>query len=161
FSYFYLVVNGARKTVAEAPKLHLVLPMLGALLVSSAVLHWGERHVKRRNYARGRVLLLTTILIGLFFLLLQYFEYREHLKTLTPLTSVYGLFFYTLTSFHAAHLILGLLLPGYALTLPRLEPAEQPPYRPYHNAAIYWHFVDLVWIFIVAILYVAPNIWGI
>jgi heme/copper-type cytochrome/quinol oxidase subunit 3 len=101
------------------------------------------------------------MLIGLFFLLLQYFEYRERLKILTPQSSVYGSIFYTITSFHAAHLILGLLLLGYALILPRFEPAERPPYRPYHNAALYWHFVDFVWIFIVAILYVAPNVWGI
>jgi cytochrome c oxidase subunit I len=161
FSYFYLVVNGTRKTVEEAPRLHFALPMLGVLLISSAVLHLGERHVKRRNYGRGRILLLTTILIGLFFLLLQYFEYRERLKILTPQTSVYGSIFYTITSFHAAHLILGLLLLGYALILPRFEPAERPPYRPYHNAALYWHFVDFVWIFIVAILYVAPNVWWI
>jgi heme/copper-type cytochrome/quinol oxidase subunit 3 len=161
FSYFYLVVNGMRKTVEEAPRLHLALPMLGILLVSSAVLYLGERHVKRGNYGRGRILLLMTILIGLFFLLLQYFEYREHLKTLSPFTNSYGSVFYTITSFHAAHLVLGLLILGYALILPRLEPAEWPPYRPYHNAALYWHFVDLVWIFIVAILYVAPNIWGI
>jgi heme/copper-type cytochrome/quinol oxidase subunit 3 len=161
FSYFYLVVNGTRKTVEEAPKLHFALPMLGLLLVSSAVLHLGERHVKRGNYGRGRILLVMTILIGLFFLLLQYFEYREHLKTLSPLANVYGSVFYTITSFHAAHLILGLLILGYALILPRFEPAEWPPHRPYHNAALYWHFVDLVWIFIVAILYVAPNVWGI
>lgn len=160
FSYFYLVVNGTRKTVGEAPKLHFALPMLGILLISSAVLYLGERHVKRGNYGRGRVFLLMTILIGLFFLLLQYFEYREHLKTLTPWTNTYGSVFYTITSFHAAHLTLGLLILGFALILPRFEPAEWPPYRPYHNAALYWHFVDLVWIFIVAILYVAPNIWG-
>jgi cytochrome c oxidase subunit III len=161
FSYFYLVVNGTRKTAGEAPKLNLALPMLGILLVSSAVLHLGERHVKRGNYGRGRILLLMTILIGLFFLLLQYFEYRERLKTLSPFSNAYGSVFYTITSFHAAHLILGLLILGYALILPRLGPAEWSPYRPYHNAALYWHFVDLVWIFIVAILYVAPNVWGI
>jgi heme/copper-type cytochrome/quinol oxidase subunit 3 len=41
----------------------------------------------------------------------------------------------------------------------RWEPAQHPPHRPYHNAAMYWHFVDIVWVFIVAILYVAPNIY--
>jgi len=161
FSYFYLVVNGTRRTVEAPPKLHYALPMLGILLVSSAVLFWGERAIKQRNYLFARVLLLVTILIGVVFLGLQYFEYREHLRTLTPWTDSYGSLFYTLTSFHALHLLIGLLILTYVLLLPSYEPADRPPFRPYHNGALYWHFVDVVWLFIVAILYVAPNLWGI
>jgi cytochrome c oxidase subunit 3 len=36
--------------------------------------------------------------------------------------------------------------------------AEKPPHHALKNAALYWHFVDVVWIFIVALLYVAPNL---
>ena len=161
FSYFFVVVNGSRRSVEEPPKLHYALPMLGILLLSSVVLYWGEQQVKRQNDGTGRILLAATIVIGIAFLILQFFEYREHLKSLTPWTDTYGSIFYTITSFHAFHLIVGLLVLTYVLILPRIEPAERPPHRPYHNAALYWHFVDLVWVFIVAILYVAPNIWGI
>jgi heme/copper-type cytochrome/quinol oxidase subunit 3 len=158
FAYFYVTRADAQRFVEQPPKLRSALVMLVLLLFSSAVLYRGEEQVKRRNYSRGRLLLLMTILIGAAFLLLQYFEYRERLKTLSPLTNAYGSIFYTITSFHAAHLIFGLMALSYALFLPRLEPTERSPYRPFHNAALYWHFVDIVWVFIVAILYVAPNI---
>ena len=117
----------------------------------------GEKQIKRRNYGRGRILLLMTILIGMVFLALQFFEHRERLKTLSPQTNAYGSIFYTITGFHTAHLIFGLMMLANALILPRLEPCERPPYRPIHNAALYWYFVNIIWVFVVAILYVAPN----
>ena len=52
---------------------------------------------------------------------------------------------------------LGLLMLAYVVPLP-LGRVERPPHRPLHNAALYWHFVDLVWIVIVALIYVAPNL---
>ncbi|MBW3671692.1 MAG: cytochrome c oxidase subunit 3 [Acidobacteria bacterium] len=101
---------------------------------------------------------LITLILGIVFIALQVLEYRNHLQHLKPTSNAYGSIFYTITSFHAAHLILGMIMLGYVLILPRLEPAQRPPHRPYHNAALYWHFVDVVWILIVALLYVTPNL---
>ena len=60
------------------------------------------------------------------------------------------------------------LVPEYAagaatgarvtLFLPSLEPMDRPPHRPLHNAALYWHFVDLIWVIVVAVLYVTPHL---
>jgi heme/copper-type cytochrome/quinol oxidase subunit 3 len=86
------------------------------------------------------------------------FEYRDHLKTLKPTTDAYGSIFYTITSFHAAHLILGLLMLCYVFALPEIGPARKPPHRALHNAGLYWHFVDLIWVVVVVLLYVVPNI---
>jgi cytochrome c oxidase subunit III len=157
FSYFYIIGTGGGRISVEPPGLHFALPMLGALLASSAVLYWGEAQVKRRNHGWGRLLLLATILIGAAFLVLRFFEYRERIKTMSPGSDAYGSIFYTITGFHTAYLISGLLMLFYVLILPRFEPADRPPHRPYHNAALYWHFVGLVWIFMVAIMYVAPK----
>jgi heme/copper-type cytochrome/quinol oxidase subunit 3 len=99
-----------------------------------------------------------TILLGLIFLALQAREYVVHWKTLTPYSDSYGSIFYTITSFHAAHLILGLLMLSYVLVLPRYAPARESPFRPYRTVALYWHFVDFVWIFIVVVLYLVPNL---
>jgi heme/copper-type cytochrome/quinol oxidase subunit 3 len=157
FSYFYITGADAQRFVEQPPRLRFALPMLALLLISSAVLYLGQRQVSVRNYGRARVLLLMTILIGMVFLPLQYFEHRERLNALSPQSNAYGSIFYTITGFHAAHLILGLVILAYALILPRLGPTE-PPYRPFHNAALYWYFVNVVWILVVAILYVAPNV---
>ncbi|HLK51296.1 MAG TPA: cytochrome c oxidase subunit 3 [Bryobacteraceae bacterium] len=158
FSYFYLAQGGWRWLGEEPPKLRLAIPMLVVLWISSAVLHWGERQVKAARYSRARTGLGLTILLGVIFLVMQAFEYMDHLKTLTPRTNVYGSIFYTITTFHAAHLILGLLMLCYALALPQYEPVNHPPHRPYHNTALYWHFVDFVWFWIIIFLYIGPNI---
>ena len=102
--------------------------------------------------------LLATVVMGLAFLVLTSFEYMEHLKELQPTTNVYGSIFYTITTFHAAHVILGLLMLGFVAILPQWEPTDRPPHRPFHNAALYWHFVDTVWVFVFVFLYVAPNL---
>lgn len=157
-SYFYLESNKNRWAIDKPPKLHDAFIMLAILVSSSFVLHWGERQVKRQRYFAARVSLGITILMGLGFLAVQAFEYLDHWKDLTPYSDSYGSIFYTITTFHAAHVIVGLLILIYTLVLPRYSPALRSPYRPYHVAALYWHFVDIVWIFIVGLLYVMPNV---
>ncbi len=157
-SYFLLANNKNRWRVEELPKLHFALPMLAVLIISSFVLHAGERQLQQGRYAAARLLLALTILMGMGFLVLSGFEYYEHWQTLTPYTDSYGSIFYTIVSFHAAHVIVGLLVLAYVLAMPRYAPAVETPYRPYHVAAMYWHFVDIVWIFVVGILYLGPHL---
>jgi heme/copper-type cytochrome/quinol oxidase subunit 3 len=157
-SYYFLGSNKERWPLDHPPKLMLAVIMLVVLLSSSFVLHWGEQQVKNRRYTAGRLAIFGTVLIGLVFLALQGFEYSDHWKTLTPSSDTYGSIFYTITTFHALHVIGGLLLLGYVGILPHYGPTVGPPYRPYHTVALYWHFVDFVWIFIVTLLYVVPNI---
>ncbi len=125
FAYFYLAQGGWRWPHEKPPKLTFAIVMLIVLWASSGVLHWGEQQVKAARYGRGRAALAITILMGLGFLALQSLEYMDHLKTLQPTTNVYGSIFYTITSFHAAHLILGLLMLIYVLILPELEPVDR------------------------------------
>ena len=157
-AYFYLAKGGWRWLAEDPPKLTLAIIMLIVLLASSGVLFWGEQQAKANRPALARLSLVITILMGLGFLVLSAFDYKHHLEKLTPRTDAYGSIFYTITTFHVAHLIVGLIMLAYVLLLPHIEPVNKPPHRPFHNASLYWHFVDVVWIFIVAFLYVAPNI---
>jgi cytochrome c oxidase subunit III len=156
FSFFYITATGASRIAIAPPGLDYAWPMLGALLLSSAVLYWGEAQLRRGNYGWARLLLLTTILIGGAFLLLRYLEYRDGLKHVSAVDA-YGSIFYTIIGFHTAYLISGLLMLIYVLILPKLEPLDRLPRRPYHNAALYWHFVGIVWIFMIAIMYLVPK----
>jgi len=158
FTYYYIAYNWRGPYPPEPPKLTLALVMLVLLLASSAVLAAGEGAEKAGRATLARLLVGVTVVMGLVFLGIQTVEYRNHLKDLKPTTDAYGSIFYTITSFHAAHLILGLLMLVYVLVLPEIGPGRKPPHRGLHNAALYWHFVDFVWLVVVGLLYVVPNL---
>lgn len=156
-SYYFLGANKYRWSIDTPPKLVKAFIMLAILAGSSLVIMWGERLVEQRRYALARAAVAATILMGLVFLAVQAFEYKEHWKTLTPTTDSYGSIFYTITTFHAAHVMMGLLMLGYLAVLPNYGPAPLPPHRPYRVVALYWHFVDIIWFFVVLLLYVIPH----
>jgi heme/copper-type cytochrome/quinol oxidase subunit 3 len=130
--------------------------MLAVLLASSAVLMHGEHALSAGRKRRARLSVLGTMLLGIAFLVIQAREYAEKLTHLKPSTNAYGSIFYAMTGLHACHVLLGLLMLFYVALLPELD-SPRPPHRPLHNAALYWHFVDAVWVLIVAIVYVLPH----
>ena len=155
-AYCYLGSNKNRWASEMPPKLMYALILLAILLSSSGVLYWGEQRVKRGAFAAGRIALWITVLMGLVFLGLQAYEYLDHWKSLAPYSDSYGSIFYALTTLHAAHVIVGLLLLCFIGVLPRFGDTRGTPHRAYETIAMYWHFVDFVWIWIVLLLYVIP-----
>jgi len=159
-AYYYLGNNKDRWSLETPPKLVYALILLAILLCSSFVLHWGEQQVKAERFPAGRLALWLTVLLGCIFLSLQGFEYYDHWKELAPYSDSYGSIFYTITSLHAAHVIVGLMMLVYIGVLPRWGITSRTPHKPYHTIALYWHFVDVVWIFIVVLLYLIPTFQG-
>jgi len=159
-AYYYLGANKDRWAIDVPP--HLTYPsiLLVILLASSVVLRWGEIQVVRSSFFAARIALWITLAMGLAFLVLQYLEYASHWKLLTPNSDSYGSIFYAITTLHAAHVIAGLLFLAYVGVLPRYGKTRGSPHRAYQTVAIYWHFVDVVWIFVVLLLYVVPNFQG-
>jgi heme/copper-type cytochrome/quinol oxidase subunit 3 len=157
FAYFYLSRNVPLWPPDTPPKLVMPLVMLVVLLASSAVLLWGERALQAGRQATARVSLAITVALGVLFLLIQASEYAEKWARLRPSTNAYGSIFYALTGIHGCHVALGICMLAYAALLPDLDSPE-PPHRAMHNASLYWHFVDLVWVVIVAVVYVLPHI---
>ncbi|HVV49463.1 MAG TPA: cytochrome c oxidase subunit 3, partial [Polyangia bacterium] len=141
FSYFLV---GHRHPVwpQHPPKLALAIVLLAILVVSSGVVWLAEHSLRRGHPVAARLLVILTLLLGLGFLAVQGLEYRNHLRELRPTDGAYGSLFYVITSFHGLHVIVGLLMLAFVACLPTLTPAESP-HRPLHNAALYWHFVDL------------------
>lgn len=158
FGYFYLSRNARGPWPPQPPRLPLALAMTAALLSSSAVLRVGERALRRGRDAAARLALGATVVLGAGFLVLQALEYRERLRSLRPSTDAYGSIFYVITSVHGAHVLLGLCMLGFVLLLPRLAATRSAPHRPLHDAALYWHFVDAVWLVIVSLLYLLPAV---
>jgi cytochrome c oxidase subunit III len=158
FVAYYYLGHAAPVWPPEPPPFTLALVMLALLATSSAVLHWGERQVDSGHQGSARAATAATILLGLAFLGVQTLEYHRHLQLLQPTSDAYGSIFYAITGLHAAHVVLGLLMLAYVLLLPDIKGDRQPPHRPLHNASLYWHFVDFVWVVIVGLIYLAPNV---
>ena len=122
------------------------------LVFSSFTLWWGEKRLAagdRRGLIRGLIL---TLMLGSTFLIIQINEY-VHLG-FTPQDTIFGTVFYLLTGLHGLHVFVGLCVLWFALNRAR----KQNEFR--HGAAgplvagsIYWHFVDVVWIFLYVVVY--------
>jgi heme/copper-type cytochrome/quinol oxidase subunit 3 len=156
-AYYYLGTNKDRWTIEMPPSLKYPFILLAILLASSLVLNWGERAVAMHRVIAGRIALWITVALGLIFLLLQAFEYRAHWFDLAPYSDSYGSIFYAITTLHAAHVIVGLMLLCYVGSLPFVGVSARSPHKAYKTISMYWHFVDVVWIFIVLLLYIIPH----
>lgn len=157
-AYYYLGSNKDRWADHVAPKWYLAVILLVILLLSSVVLAWGEKQAKAERFGPARVALWTTVLMGLGFMALQGYEYSVEWKDETPYSDSYGSIFYSITSLHALHVIAGLLLLIYIGVMPRFGWTRRTPHKPYTTVAMYWHFVDAVWVLIVLLLYIIPNL---
>jgi heme/copper-type cytochrome/quinol oxidase subunit 3 len=153
FGYFYLRAVNSQWTADAPPKMSMALAMLVVLLSSSGTVAAAEYLSKHGRLLAARLCIAMTLVLGCGFLSLQALEYAQHLRELEPSTDAYGSIFYTITSIHAFHVVLGLLMLGYAALVPNPDSKSRTPYRSLHNAAMYWHFVDVVWIVIVISLY--------
>lgn len=157
-AYYYLGSNEDRWADHVAPKYWLALLLMLILLASSVVLAWGEKQVKAERFVAGRITCWITIAMGIGFLALQGFEYSVEWKSETPYSDSYGSIFYAITTLHALHVIAGLLMLMYIGVMPRYGWTRRTPHKPYATIALYWHFVDAVWVLIVLLLYIIPNI---
>jgi cytochrome c oxidase subunit 3 len=125
------------------------------LLTSGATItwaHWGLKLDKRPHLIGG---LVATVLLGLTFVGLQVFEYREayeHLN-LTLRSGVYGSTFYILTGFHGLHVTIGAVM--LVAILGRSLRGHMTPTNHFAFEAVawYWHFVDVVWLGLFVFVY--------
>ena len=97
---------------------------------------------------------MLTVLLGLAFLGIKAYEYSTELaKGFTPLTSLFWSFYYAMTGLHALH-VLGGITVNAMLFLTALRSRFWP--KIHHRvelAGLYWHFVDIVWIFLFPLIY--------
>jgi cytochrome c oxidase subunit 3 len=124
-----------------------------AILLSSSYAIWRAGQAIRKGNENGLAIGLgITIFLGLAFLGITIFEWTH--ETFQPWTSAYGSIFYTLTGFHALHVLGGVLLMT-SLTGRTLKHR----FSARHSLAIevgslYWHFVDFVWIIVFTTLFI-------
>ena len=128
-----------------------------AILISSSVtmvMAWVS--LMRDQYRKFQIFQILTILGGVGFLVIKYFEYSHKIHAhMLPETNTFLAIYYTLTGLHGLHVIMGmsvnlyLLGPGSKLW----KTNKQWFINRVENAGLFWHFVDLVWIFLFPVLY--------
>jgi cytochrome c oxidase subunit III len=126
------------------------------LIGSSVTMVMAWASLKMNNWGRHRLFLGLTFLLALVFLINKYFEYAEHLdKGEGPWHSTFFAIYFTLTGLHGLHIVGGMIVMGYFLG-PGAKMWKREPDRFANRieyTGLYWHFVDLVWIFLFPVLY--------
>nr|YP_009671924.1 cytochrome c oxidase subunit III [Strahlaxius plectrorhynchus]QCX31784.1 cytochrome c oxidase subunit 3 [Strahlaxius plectrorhynchus] len=132
------------------------IPLLNTtiLLSSGATVTWAHHAIMESNFTQAMQSLGLTIVLGFYFTALQVYEYIEAPFTIAD--SVYGSTFFVATGFHGLHVIIGssFLLVCW-LRLFKCHFSSHHHFG-FEAAAWYWHFVDVVWLF----LYVFIYWWG-
>ncbi|KIL73441.1 cytochrome (ubi)quinol oxidase subunit III [Bacillus badius] len=136
-------------------ELPLVFVMTMLLLTSSLTSVYSMYHMKNYNFKKMQLWMLITVILGLGFLACEFYEfhhyYTEYNHTFT--SSAFGSAFYTLTGFHGAHVIFGLV--WMILLMVRNAGRGLSLYNApkFYLASLYWHFIDVVWVFIFTVVY--------
>jgi heme/copper-type cytochrome/quinol oxidase subunit 3 len=157
FSYAYL---GSQRTgpwpPMGPPSLRLALPNTIILLCSSFLLGWGVRAFRRsRQRASLSLAILGTIVLGAVFVTIQGFEWAN--KPFVFSTSSYSSAFFILTGVHMAHVAVGLLMLAMLLVWSVAGLFERSHHEHLALGALYWHFVDVVWIAVFTTAYLVPQ----
>lgn len=153
-SYWVLRLgSGSNWPPAGTPPINHILPLvMTVILVSSSLLfHLAEDKLHAGDRAGFMRFLAMTFGAGLLFLCCTFYEYH-HLfqENFTPGTNQFAFAFYSLTGFHASHVIVGLLSFAFMYVgFLRFE----PNHLFVKVAGIYWHFVDVIWFFVASQIY--------
>nr|YP_010946367.1 cytochrome c oxidase subunit III [Balta hwangorum]YP_010946432.1 cytochrome c oxidase subunit III [Balta dissecta]WGO57085.1 cytochrome c oxidase subunit III [Balta hwangorum]WGO57150.1 cytochrome c oxidase subunit III [Balta dissecta] len=132
------------------------IPLLNtAILLSSGVtITWSHHGLMENNYNQTLQGLFFTVMLGFYFTILQAYEYIE--ATFTIADSVYGSSFFMATGFHGLHVIIGSTFLLTCLLRQLMLHFSSNHHFGFEAAAWYWHFVDVVWLF----LYISIYWWG-
>ncbi|KWT66717.1 cytochrome c oxidase subunit 3 [Hyphomicrobium sulfonivorans] len=140
------------------------IPLLNTLilLASGVTVTWAH-HAMLKNDRRGIILgLLLSVLLGMIFTFFQWYEYQHAAFSFAG--HIYGATFFMATGFHGFHVIVGTIFLLVCLIRAMRGAFTPKAHFGFEAAAWYWHFVDVVWLFLFASIYVwgaGPNAGGV
>jgi cytochrome c oxidase subunit 3 len=126
------------------------------LIGSSVTMVMAWASLKLNDFPKHRLYLISTVALSVVFLVVKYFEYADHFaRGEGPWHNTFLATYFTLTGLHGLHILGGMVVMGYLIgpgsKLYKKNP-EQFTNRVEYTG-LYWHFVDLVWIFLFPVLY--------
>nr|YP_010693412.1 cytochrome c oxidase subunit III [Gonopsis coccinea]WCB99294.1 cytochrome c oxidase subunit III [Gonopsis coccinea] len=132
------------------------IPLLNTmiLLCSGMTVTWTHHSMMNNNYNETNKSLILTVMMGVLFTMLQVYEYKEAKFCISD--SIYGSCFFMMTGFHGLHVVIGTLFLAVCLMRHMKCHFSMSHHFGFEAAAWYWHFVDVVWLF----LYISIYWWG-
>ena len=157
-SYFF--IRATSKTWPQggidAPELGRILVFTFVLLGSSVPLFWAEAAIRRDELAKVRVALILSFVMGTAFLGNQLLEYL-HLPFGIH-ENAYASLFWTITGLHGFHVLVGLVMSAVVQMKAWMGKLSHERHLTLSVFSLYWHFVDVVWIFVFSSLYLSPHL---
>ncbi|MEM0517804.1 cytochrome c oxidase subunit 3 [Aequorivita flava] len=127
------------------------------IIVSSITVHFALRAIKKEKSARGMVLLITTFVLGLLFVIFQFVGFaeiiREGYNFTGPTSSITTSFIYLVVLLHVAHVFAGLITLLIVIYNHYKQKYKNGKTLGVELAATFWHFIDIVWIYLFLFLY--------
>jgi cytochrome c oxidase subunit 3 len=156
FSTYIILRTGALEWPQGQLNVWLGMANTFVLIASSVTMVMSWASLKLHDFAKHRAYLLGTFLLSALFLVNKYFEYAHHWELGEyPSHSTFYAIYYTLTGLHGIHILGGMIVMAYFLgpgaRLWKRSPEQFTNRIEY--TGLYWHFVDLVWIFLFPVLY--------
>ena len=128
------------------------------LLMSSLTMVLSLSSLQRGDYRNTRLWLLTTALLGALFIGGQVYEFTTFLREgLGYSTSPFSSAFFTLTGFHGVHVSIGIVMLMSLYVSSMRGNLKRDSSETLEIVGLYWHFVDVVWIFIFTVIYLVPS----
>jgi cytochrome c oxidase subunit 3 len=157
-SYFYLQAASHEWPLGgiEAPELSKISVMTVILLGSSGPMLYAEHSIKKGNVRGLKVGLIAVILMGSTFFLYQLYEYQE--LTFGIRDNAYASIFYATISLHGSHVVGGLVLIAAVVAKAFQGKITAQRHVTVQVVAMYWHFVDVVWVFVFSSLYLSAHL---
>jgi cytochrome c oxidase subunit 3 len=134
------------------------------LITSSLTIALSIASIRKGDLKRSKLFLIVTIVLGLLFLMNKYFEWSaeiEHgvypnsprlLRRSKGEVLFFGLY-YTMTGLHGLHVLVGLIVLSFMLILIMKRKVNANHFVPLENSGLYWHLVDIIWIFLFPLFY--------
>ncbi|MDR0360121.1 MAG: heme-copper oxidase subunit III [bacterium] len=127
------------------------------LLSSGVTCHFAAEGLSQDNRRRFYLLILSTLLLGVLFEVGQAFEFATAKIQFGNTQNQFGSVFFAMTGFHGLHVFGGLLFLGLVTGRALRGQFNSEHHVGVAAATLYWHFVDVVWIFLFGILYLAVT----
>lgn len=135
---------------------HLPLMNTLILLLSGVTVTAAHHALQHNKMDQAKSMLAVTIILGVAFSALQAYEYS--LAQFTFDGTIYGSAFFMATGFHGAHVVIGTIFLAVCLIRMYAKNMTAEKHLGFEFAAWYWHFVDVVWLFLFAFVYVIPHV---